>query len=390
VAAASKSTAIPPRLRLLQRLDRSVGPALVRAARPRAGGPAPGPLPEGAARRVLVIRPGGLGDAVLLRPMLACLREAWPAAAIDVLAERRNAGALRLGEPGVDVLLYDERPLATLRRLRAARYDVVIDTEQCHHFTALLANWLRPRWLCGFATLGRERFHTHPVAYPDDRYEAECFLDLARAVTGRAAPFDAERPFLAPDAAAAAWAAAALGPARGRPVAVVLPVAGGSYRIWPAERYAAVGQWLAERGWFVAVLGGADAVAAGAALAAALPAGQRLDLAGRTTLAQAAGVLARAGLAVGADTGVLHLAFAVGTPTVTLFGPGRPRKWGPPGRAHRHVRLGLPCSPCVVQGRQPPCPIEVACMRDLDVASVTAAIAALLAARTGSGPGTTG
>jgi ADP-heptose:LPS heptosyltransferase len=377
VAAASKSTAIPPKLRLLQLADQRLGPALTGAFRPRATGPRDLPVPAEAVRRLLVLRPGGLGDAVLLRPMLDALRAAYPGALIDVLAERRNAGALALGNPPFDVILYDERPLTAIRRLRAARYDLVVDTEQCHHFSVLAANALAPRWLCGFATLGRERFHTHPVPYSDERYEVESFLDLARAVTGRHFAFDPERAWLAADAASLAFADAALAAAAGRPVVVVLPAAGGSYRLWPPERYGEVARALVAGGAFVAVLGGADAVAAAAAVCAALPADAALDLSGRTTLAQAAGVLARARLALGADSGVLHLAGALGTPTLTLFGPALFRKWGPPGRRHGLVRLGLPCSPCVRLGRLPVCPIDVACMRDLGVERVLEALATL-------------
>jgi ADP-heptose:LPS heptosyltransferase len=75
---------------------------------------------------------------------------------------------------------------------------------------------------------------------------------------------------------------------------------------------------------------------------------------------------------------VLHLAYAVGTPTVALFGPGLHRKWAPPAPRHRVVRLGLPCSPCTRSGRVPPCPIGIACMRDLGVAPVLAAAEELL------------
>lgn len=81
----SAQAAIPPRLRLLQALDRQVGGALVRTVRPRATGTPGEPLTD--LRRVLVMRPGGLGDALLLWPLLDALRAAWPGASVDVLAE---------------------------------------------------------------------------------------------------------------------------------------------------------------------------------------------------------------------------------------------------------------------------------------------------------------
>ena len=89
-------------------------------------------------RRALVIRPGGIGDAVLFLPMLAELRRAWPQAEIDLLVEKRNAGVVR-GLGLVDrVLLYDRFP-GDLPRALAAGYDVVVDTEQYHRASAIVA-----------------------------------------------------------------------------------------------------------------------------------------------------------------------------------------------------------------------------------------------------------
>jgi ADP-heptose:LPS heptosyltransferase len=376
----AKTTAIPPRLRRLQAFDRALGPALCRwwPARARSlGAGKGGVVPADGVRRALVIRPGGLGDAVLMRPMLHALAAAFPAARIDVLAERRNAAALRIGVTPFDVICYDDGIAAVLRRLRASGYDLVIDTEQYHHLSVLLANALRPRWLCGFDTFGRGRFQTHPVPHDEETYEAISFLRLAEAVTGRRIPFDPERSFLEPGAADFAWADQVLMAGSGRPLAVLMPGAGGAYRLWAPERFAEIGRWLAGRGYHLVVLGGADAVTAGRMIAAGRAPGAITDLTGRSTLAQTAAVLARSRLAVSADTGVLHLAYAVGTPTVGLFGPGLHRKWAPPGSRHRTVRKGLACSPCIHLGRLPDCPYEVACMRDITVAEVIAAIEAL-------------
>lgn len=373
---------IPLRLRLLQTFDRAVGSVLCRVMRPRAGAlsSSPGtPLAPQDVRRILVIRPGGLGDAILLRPALAALAESFPGATLDVLAERRNAAALRLGAQRWRVLCYDEKPLRIARELRAARYDLVVDTEQYHHLSVLLANWLRPHWLCGFDTLGRGRFQTHRVPHAEDDYEALSFLRLVEAVAGRRVPFDPEVPFIVPERVDVDWAANTLARSDSRPLAAVMPAAGGVYRLWPAERYAEVALWLAARGFAVVVLGGTDAIAAGRVIAAAVA--DALDLTGRTTLGQTAALLARSQLALSADTGVLHLAYAVGAPTVALFGPGLHRKWAPPGSAHRIVRKGLACSPCIRFGRLPPCPYDLACMRDISVAEVTAVIAAAKAVR---------
>jgi ADP-heptose:LPS heptosyltransferase len=135
---------------------------------------------------------------------------------------------------------------------------------------------------------------------------------------------------------------------------------------------------LNRRGHAVILLGGRDGVTAAATIAADNDPERVLNLAGKTTLAQTAALLQRARLSLSADTGVMHLAYAVGTPTVSLFGPGLQHKWAPPGKQHRVVRKGLACSPCTRHGRIPPCPHNIACMREISVADVTDAINALL------------
>ncbi len=377
-ASVSTPVAIPPRLRLLQALDRQVGGALVRSVRPRARGTPGAPLT--APGRVLVIRPGGLGDALLLWPLLDALRVAWPAAHFDVLAERRNAAAFALNPAhagALRILRYDDEPLQTWRTLRQQPYDLIIDTEQYHHLSTVLANALRPRWLCGFRTLDRGRLLTHAADHDEETYEVRAFLRLGTALLGRELPFAPDTPFLAVGADAADFARSALPAGRSRVIAL-LPGAGGPYRRWAPGRYGEVGTALAKQGCHLVLLGGADAAAAGLQIEALLPPAQVTNLIGRTSLAQTAALLQRCALAISADTGVLHLAYGVGTPTVGLFGSGLFRKWAPVGHAHRLVRVGLPCSPCTRHGRVPPCPHNVACMTELSSASVLAAAASLL------------
>jgi heptosyltransferase-1 len=101
-----------------------------------------------------------------------------------------------------------------------------------------------------------------------------------------------------------------------------------------------------------------------------------VNLAGRTSLAELAGVLRRAQLAVTTDTGAMHLAAALGTPVVALFGPTAPWRTGPFGPGHQVVRLGLPCSPCFK--RQCPAP---RCLHELFPDMVKTACEKILSAR---------
>jgi ADP-heptose:LPS heptosyltransferase len=78
------------------------------------------------------------------------------------------------------------------------------------------------------------------------------------------------------------------------------------------------------------------------------------------------------------DSGVLHIAVGLGVPTVSLFGPGRTKKWAPQGALHIVINKGLACSPCTTFGTTPPCPHDARCMRDISADEVINAVTMLL------------
>ena len=339
----------------------------------------PAAPPSAPPRRVLVIRPGGIGDAVLVAPMLAALRAAWPAASITLLLERRNAGVLDGAGLADETLLYD-RPLAGLLRAVRGRFDLVVDTEQYHAASALVAYLGGAPRRIGFGTNARRRLLTTAVPYSQETYEARSFLDLARAATGAEPAWDPEAPFFPLRDEERAFAARTLAPLGDRPLVVVHPGASIPERRWPAERYGFVAAGLADDGAAIAIVGGASDRAAGRTIAAALGGRPHVDLCGATTLREAAAVIARAAVYVSADTGLLHLAYALGVPSVHLFGPGVLAKWGPPGKRYVSVREPTPCSPCTTYGYTPPCCQGMACMLGIAPERVLAAARARLAA----------
>jgi lipopolysaccharide heptosyltransferase II len=384
---------LPLRLRLLKRLDRSIGGWLCRRARPAWDGQAGAsphsgvlsfpakPVPKATIDRILVIRPGGIGDAVLTFPMLRALREHYEGASIDVLGERRNADVYRINGLVREVHCYDAGPLASprlLRELAARRYPLIVDTEQYHHLSGLTAHYLRPTYICGFDTVGRGRLQTHRVRYTDTIYEVYSFLRLAETLIGHPIPFDRDQPFLEVDPRWRDWAAQTLAGRDQRPIAVIVPGASTPHKYWPPQRYAAVADWLLGRGYCVVVLGGRDALTLARIIGARHSDGAILNLAGQTSLPQTAGLIQRARLYISSDTGPLHIAYGVGTPTVHMFGSGIMEKWAPPGRRYVVVHKDLPCSPCTRYGWTPPCPYEVACMQAIQVEDVIAGIEEVL------------
>ncbi len=311
--------------------------------------------------RVLVIRPGGIGDAVLFIPMLRALREIWPKSAIDLLMERRNCAVLEGSSFAKRVYCYDRFPGDLLRVLRT-RYDVVIDTEQYHHLSAFVAWLTRSPRRIGFGTTRRRRFLSELVPYSQEVYEARAFLDLAQAATGREVRFDPDRPFFLLPEEAVEYAEQTLASFAGRAMVAIHPGASIPERRWGAGRYAALARRLAEKEVAIIILGGPSDLRAAAKIRDALTGWPFVDLAGRCSLVQAAALVERAWVYISADTGVLHLAYGVGTPTVHLFGPGVLSKWGPPGRRFITVESPVPCSPCTRYGYTPPCNQGRLCM----------------------------
>lgn len=361
----------------LQWADRKLGPlAVALFGRPR--GPV-GPIGPGdsAPSKILLIRPGGMGDAVLTLPLVAALRTRFPSAEIHALAEGRNHEVYAIGETGIsEVVRYDLNPTVTFFRLRRRHYDLVLDTEQFHALSTIYASRLGAGRVAGFATFGRRAMLTNPAAYSEGDYEIYSFLRLFEAITGDQAPFDPEAPFLSPSANYMSWADEKLG--GGQPVASVMCAAGAERRLWPVDRLSAACAHLKSKGLRIALIGGGDGRARAADVARNLGGGF-IDFTGGATLGQTAAILNRSALCLTPDTGVLHLAYAVGTPTVSLFGSGVQPKWAPPGAKHIWVSANLECSPCTTWGRTPECSRDNACQLAISVQMVTHALDTLLA-----------
>jgi lipopolysaccharide heptosyltransferase II len=325
----------------------------------------------GGVASILIIRPGGIGDAVLLVPAIHRLREKYPGAKITVLAERRNAAVFALS-PQIDRVLHYDIPAELLTALRGT-YDLVIDSEQWHRLSAVVARLCRPKMLIGFGTNERLRIFSHAVAYSHDDYEATSFLRLVEplGIAGE----DLNVPFLTVPEAAMGAVDDLLTPLTGRPFVAIFPGASIPERRWGADRYRQVAESLNAAGYPVVVVGGRDDRDQGDEIVAGV---EELNLAGRTSLAETAAILGRSRLLVCGDSGLLHMAIGLGIRTVSLFGPGRALKWAPRGRGHVVINRGLPCSPCTTFGTTPPCSIQARCMREITVEQVLEGVTGLL------------
>lgn len=324
----------------------------------------------------------GLGDLLCGVPALRALRARLPEAEIVLITYPEMAPVVARMGAYVDALLpfpgwegIPERPVdhgalpGFLAAARARRFDLALQAYGANPAANAATAALGARRSGGFLVPGAARdpdLDVH-LPYPEHRHEIDRHLDLMALLGAPACGRRLEFPLTGADRAEAA--ALAL-PA---PYALLHPGATSASRRWPVERFAAVADALADRGLHVVLTGVASERALVAAVRAAMRA-PAADLSGRTSLGGMAAMLAGAALLVASDTGAVHLAAAVGTPSVAVFLSGDPVRWAHPG-PHRVARVQVECNPC----RHLICPIDHRCATSLPPAAVVAAADELLA-----------
>jgi heptosyltransferase-2 len=150
-------------------------------------------------------------------------------------------------------------------------------------------------------------------------------------------------------------------------------------RRWPPDRFARLADWLVEEHNAKVIFTGAPSEIP---LVNEIRRTMKTDpivSTGRTNLKQLAEIAKRCRIFISGDTGPLHIAAAMKTRVLGLFGPNTPSKWGPYGKGHRVIYKGLPCSPCVKQylGQVPDC-LNPVCITDISVEDVQEVVSEML------------
>ena len=219
---------------------------------------------------------------------------------------------------------------------------------------------------------------TRRVPTSNVQHEVDLYLACVRAL---GIPTDNARLQFFPTPAAGGRVAELIGNHR-EPLAVVHPAGGEnpgmtlSAKRWPAGRYAAlIHRLIAEKGMRIFVAGGPDDRTLAEEVCRGAPErGQAVNIAGELNFDELGALLEQASLFVGNDTGAMHLAIAVGTPTVAIFGPSDPRQYGPYGISHRAVWKPPACAPCLERGRWNRACRDFACIEAISVNDVWHAV----------------
>jgi heptosyltransferase II len=340
--------------------------------------------------RILVVRTSALGDTVLATPVFRALRAKWPGAEIHLVTSGPFA-ALFEGLPDLHrVWRWDPKGrhvgMRGLSRFaaevrEAGPFDLGIDLQNKAR-TRMLLGLLRPARRLGFVKRTGIAQVIRSLAGDDvilDRGPAAAlYLESLRELE---LPEVDLRPSIVLPPAAVAAADRLLAGSEGAPIVALAPGARWALKRWAPERFAAVGDALAAAGARIVLAGGPGDVRELEGVRAALRATPLGDTAG-LDVAGLAAVLARCSVLVTCDSAPSHLAQAVGTPVVAVFGPTSARRWGPLPSAGAAVSLPLACAPCSNHGKGS-CPLgRRTCLDELPAEPVAGiALAALRAGR---------
>lgn len=334
--------------------------------------------------RVVLRAPNWLGDAVLALPAMAAVRRAFARADLTVAAPTSLAGLYR-EETDVrpdHVIELSDKEREAIATLAAGRFDLgILFPNSWRSAWQLRRAHVPARW--GYATAGRgvlltRKSQREKASGP--RHHADYFRALVR---GLDVTCDDSAPRIAVTAASADRAAALLTPKSPVPEGLIVGFApGAAYgqaKQWPPDRVAAViAKLVTDRGARCAIVGASHDRAAEREIESwlrahapgALP--HVVDLVGRTSLGVLAGVAARCAVFVTNDSGAMHVAAAVGTPVVALFGPTDERATHPIG-VHEVLSEPVFCRPCHLRD----CPIDHRCMKRISVDRVLVSVARL-------------
>lgn len=333
-------------------------------------------------RHILLIQLGDIGDVVWSLPAFGAVRAAYPEASLSVLVREGN-GSLLAAEafpPGIFEVSKGKHGLASrfisslrlVSALRRARFDAVFDFRaderggytafatgaplraamylpshpgpRNHLFTHLVRPGVMPQGV------GAADYSLHVLrAFGIETKDAIPRLNLSAEVRRRAAEILAGIGIVNHTGGEAGQGKVSPKP-HARKWVTVNPFSRWAYKDWALEKWGKVIDWLWDSCGLATVIVGSLSEREGAAGLARLCSGEVFNLAGMTTLAEMAGVLEQSRLHIGVDSAGPHIAAAVGTPTVTIYGPSDWRYWAPLGEHHRVAVPDMDCAPCHKKG----------------------------------------
>lgn len=331
-------------------------------------------------RHILLIKPSSLGDIVHAMPTCAAIRRTYPKARLTWLVKRQWASLVERID-GVDRVWPVKSTLkgwlSQVPALRTEGFDLVVDLQGLFRSAAI--GWLGGSPLLVGLENGREGspwFYSKRVPVPQvEMHAVDRYLLVAKAV-GAAESGTPEFRFRIPptDHEEVDSLLSRSGVMPGTSWVAMNVSARWPTKRWPAASFAEVADQLRQEGYgAVVMIGGPDERAEVAAVSGMMKT-SAIDLAGATTVGLLPALLSKASLLITNDSGPMHIAAAIGTPVVALFGPTSAVRTGPYGVGHDVLTGKVPCSPCYSRTCHNTLPLE--CLRSVSPQQVLSAVRA--------------
>jgi heptosyltransferase II len=327
----------------------------------------------------IVFQTAFIGDAILALPMIQRLKRQYPESSIDCVAIPRTAEIFRSHPAVGNVIIYDKRNtdrgvrriFGMAHRLAESSYDVALIPHRSFR-SALIPALARIPVRVGFDKSAGAFLMTNIVPYRSDIHEIERNLSLLQEIGIPAA--GRELPILIPDNDDSTFVQKILedkGISSGSQLLAIAPGSVWATKRWLPDKYAGLVRMLYEKGFYTVLIGGTEDESLCKRVAHESGCNP-LVVAGQLSLLQSAALLRRVKVLVTNDTAPMHLAVAVGTPVVAIFGATVPAfGFYPYGDSDSVVEItGLPCRPCSIHGGNT-CPIKTFdCMKGISEKAV--------------------
>jgi heptosyltransferase-2 len=349
-------------------------------------------LPENGLERLLIRGTNWIGDVVMTLPALAAIRARWPRARISVLAKPWVAEVYRLSGAVDEVILFEEPgrhagaggKIRLAGELRQKKFDCAILLQNAIE-AAIIVRLAGIPLRAGYNSDGRRMLLTHSVRRTAEIrrvHQIDYYLEMVRAL---GCPPVERSPRLNPGSDYGALAEN-LFPRFGisgkhRMIGISPGAAYGPAKRWFPERFAAVVDSLIDEFSGQAVVFGSEGDRPSAAEVQKNARHQLIDVAGKTNLKEAIALIARCDVFISNDSGLMHVAGALGVPTVGIFGSTNPATTSPAGEKSVVIHHDVACSPCL----KTVCPTDFQCMKRITADEVSQTARRLLRESAGAG-----
>lgn len=320
------------------------------------------PRKPGEIKKILVVKFWGMGSILLASPALKALKRKFPKSQLYFLTLSQNKDLCQILKTIDKTICLDVRNfftfLLSLWRIfltfRKEKFDLVIDFEFFTNFTALVTFLTGSKNTVGFQThkFWRNGFYSQRISFAHNKHIRDIFLKMVQILGAKIRDNTLEKPSISSRERERIEKLFKTNHIKDSNLLVSMNINANPLaynRRWPKENFAQLSERLLKRKNIrILLIGGEEDKKCVESFQKLLkPSNQVINLCSRITVGELIALLERCHLFIGNDSGPLHLAAALGLPTVSFFGPETPFLYGPVGRRHSTFYKDLPCSPCL-------------------------------------------